>query len=370
MPNAHFEFSMPALGADMDEGELVEWLVKPGDRVNKGDILAVVETTKGAIDIEVFQSGIIHELLVQPGQTIPVGELMARLEGIEEDSVDRGRISPLARRRAGELGIDLEQIKGTGPGSSIVVRDIDEAAGVAVDEPKIAAPVAPESTADARAAMRRGIAAAMSRSKREIPHYYLKHEVDLNEAVSWLESWNSTHGVTERLLPAVLLLKAVALAAAQFPEFNGWYRDQHYQAAESVNVSMAISLRGGGLVAPCLFDVANKDLGALMLEFKDLVKRARKGGLRGSELGMGSITLSSLGDRGVDVLTGIIYPPQVALVGVGSICERPWVQDKELLVRPTLCMTLSADHRVSDGHTGALFLRKINEFLQNPEVLA
>ena len=217
--------------------------------------------------------------------------------------------------------------------------------------------------------MRQAIAAAMARSKREIPHYYVAHTIEVHRALAWLTDENTRRPVPERLLYGVLLLKAVALALREVPELNGVWRGDHVEPSAAVHVGVAISLRGGGLIAPALHDVEGQPLGALMSALRDLVQRARGGGLRSSELSDATITVTSLGEQGVESVLGIVYPPQVAIVGFGRIVERPWVVDGAIQPRPVVTATLSADHRVSDGHRGGLFLGAVDRLLQSPERL-
>jgi pyruvate dehydrogenase E2 component (dihydrolipoamide acetyltransferase) len=217
--------------------------------------------------------------------------------------------------------------------------------------------------------MRRAIAAAMARSKREIPHYYLATDVDMSRALAWLEKENARRPVTSRLLYSVMLLRAVARAIPEAPEMNGFWLDGAFRPGPGIHVGMAIALRGGGLVAPALHDVDRKSLDELMAGMLDLVKRTRKGVLRSSEVADATITVTSLGEQGVESLFGVIYPPQVALVGFGRIRERPWAQQGMVGARPLMAATLSADHRASDGHRGARFLSAIARALQEPEKL-
>jgi pyruvate dehydrogenase E2 component (dihydrolipoamide acetyltransferase) len=217
--------------------------------------------------------------------------------------------------------------------------------------------------------MRKSIAAAMSRSKREIPHYYLADEIVLDAALSWLNERNAARSITERVLPAVLYLKAVALAAHRFGEFNGFWRDTGFAPGDAVHVGVAISLRGGGLVAPAIHDVAGKKLDELMADLSDLVARARAGSLRSSEMSDPTITVTNLGDQGVDSVFGVIYPPQVALVGFGRPAQRVRAVDGGIRIATTVHASLAADHRASDGHRGALFLSAINDLLQQPDLL-
>ncbi len=290
----------------------------------------------------------------------------------------RARASPAARARARELGVDLASVKGTGPGGAVTLADIEAAAGkpaappaAAPAAPAAARPPAPAAPAPpaAAAGMRQAIAAAMARSKREIPHYYLGLDVDLSRALAWLARENERRPVTERLLPVALLLKAVARAVGEVPEMNGFFVDGAFRHSEPVHLGVAISLRQGGLIAPALHDVDRQDLSGIMRGLNDLVARTRRGGLRSSELSDGTLTVTSLGDMGVGAVYGVIYPPQVALVGFGRVQERPWAAGGMLGVRPVVTVTLAADHRVSDGIRGAQFLAAIDRLLQDPEAL-
>jgi pyruvate dehydrogenase E2 component (dihydrolipoamide acetyltransferase) len=209
----------------------------------------------------------------------------------------------------------------------------------------------------------------MARSKKEIPHYYLATTIPIAKALSWLESRNKGRPVTERLLPGVLLIKATALALRQVPELNGFWRDGRAEQSQAIHVGVAISLRGGGLVAPALHDADKQSLDALMRGLQDLTKRARAGSLKSSEMTDPTVTITSLGERGVESVFGIIYPPQLALVGFGKIVERPWVLDGRVVAQPVVTATLAGDHRASDGHRGALLLDAIDRLLQEPEKL-
>lgn len=216
--------------------------------------------------------------------------------------------------------------------------------------------------------MRQAVGALMDRSKREIPHYYLSTTVDLAEATRWLRDRNRQLPVAERLVPAALMLKAAAVAAREVPQLNGWWTDG-FTPAPAVHLGVAVALRGGGLIAPAIRDAADLPLPELMARLRDLVARARSGRLRSAETSDPSITVTSLGDQGVEAVFGVIYPPQVALVGLGKVVERPWAANGMLGVRPVVTATLSADHRASDGATGARFLSALDRLLQQPEEL-
>lgn len=491
---------MPSLGADMDEGTLLEWLVGPGDLVHKGDPVAVVETAKSMIEVECFQTGTMTKLLVEPGTTVPVGTPLAligptaqkpgepeeagkpheprkpgkagRPEGpteaekaaerqparhtpqkgepseppspppepaptpvpvpvasaarshghveagplvrhlaehsgvgldtlrgsgpggrvtrtdVEEAAAARAaarpprvRATPLARRLAAELDVDLATVTGTGRESAVRAADVRQAApGPAAPAPPAHAPTTPvrpsavrpaaaRPSEDRAAAMRQAVAGLMTRANRDIPHYYLSATVDMAAAMDWMHEHNRRSPVGERLLPAALLLKAAALAAREVPELNGFWTDDHFTAGEGVHLGVAVSLRGGGLVAPALHHADTLALPQLMTALKDLVTRARAGRLRGSEVSDATITVTNLGDQGVETVFGVIYPPQVALVGFGRVVDRPCAVDGLLGVRPVVTATLSADHRATDGAVGARYLTVVTRLLQSPEQL-
>lgn len=383
------EFRMPSLGPDMESGTLVAWQVKPGDVVKKGDIVALVETDKGVVDVEIFAGGTVEKLLVEPGTHVPVGTLLAQLSGGEppaavvivpaavpvtevKPSVGfappaqppihvRQKVSPAARARAHALGIDLAGVTGTGAGGVITLDDINRRQAPAA-EGMTARP-----GADQARDMRRIIAKAMSRSKREIPHYYLSTDCCFSNARAWLAQHNATVPIEDRLLPSALLLKAVALAARALPDFNGYYKDDDFQPSADVHVGMAIAMRGGRLVAPAILHADQKALPVIMSELRDLTTRVRAGHMRASELALSTITVTSLAEEGVDTMMPVIYPPQVAIVGFGSIGERPWVVGGVVQAAPVVTITLAADHRVTDGRGGARFLRHVHDALQSAE---
>ncbi len=448
-------YDMPALGAGMESGIIIEWHVEPGQAVKRGDVIGIVDTEKGAIDIEIWEDAEIAEILATPGTEVPVGEPLLRLRGAEEEAEEAGeeavdpaeealieagkevggeaeeglavpeapsadasagttsppamepaptprrRVSPLARRRAEALGVDPEQVVGTGPWGSITAADVEAAGarphgthrgirGPASGDPSTPAPPPPQkgepappssptssppptpippSGDDRQAAMRRAIAAAMTRSKREIPHYYLSHTLSMETTLRWLEEANRDRPPAKRILLAALYLKAVARALEAFPEFNGFWEDEAFRAGDGIHPGLAISLRGGGLVAPALHDAPSRTLEELTAGIVDVVQRARSGRLRGSEVTDPTITVTSLGDRGVDTVFGVIHPPQVAIVGVGTVAERAWAEGGMVGSHRTVTLTLSADHRAGDGHRGGLFLARVAGLLRTPEEL-
>jgi len=405
------EFRMPSLGADMEAGTLVEWLKQPGEAVKHGDVIAVVETQKGAIEIEVFESGVVEKLLVPIGQSVPVGTALALIRAAGAPAVaapapppaapapraapppraapapsvppaavaapPAGRkISPAARHFAQEKGIDLARVDGSGPEGAVVFVDVENAwrrlqAAPPAPAPPPKAPTGAKPAAKGidPVAMRKAIAAAMARSKREIPHYYVQHTADLGPVTEWLARANAERPPERRLVLGALVVRAVALAVRALPEFNGFFREGRFEPAEHVHVGNAIALRGGGLVAPAIHDADRIGLDDVMAKLRDLVNRVRAGRYRSSELADPTVTLTSLGDRGADVLLPVINPPQVAIIGAGTPAQRPWIAGDAVVARPLMQLALAADHRVSDGHRGALLLADIARRLAEPESL-
>jgi pyruvate dehydrogenase E2 component (dihydrolipoamide acetyltransferase) len=389
------EFRMPSLGADMEAGTLVEWLKQPGDPVHRGDIVAVVETDKGAIEVEIFMDGVMGKQLVAPETKVPVGTPLAVIEGAAEEvpqaprpraaapapapapaapqpkerpvPAGASRASPAARSLAAVHHIALDTLTGTGPEGAIVLADVEKA--VAAGGAPAAAPK-PRTKGLDMDKMRRAIAAAMAKSKREIPHYYLSTNIDMARAQAWLSETNATREPDARLLAAALTLKAAALAARKYPKFNGFYNEPGgFAPADAVHIGAAIAIRGGGLVSPAIHDCDKLGLDDMMAKLRDLAARAREGRLRSSELTDTTITVSSLGERGVESLYGIIYPPQVAIVGFGKVTSQPVAIGDTVEIRPMMVTTLAADHRATDGHLGSRFLNEIAALLQEPEKL-
>lgn len=460
------EFRMPSLGADMEYGRVTQWLVKPGDHVGRGQIVAVVETEKADIDVEIFEDGVIQQIVAAEGDRVPVGAVLALIgadeagapaaveivtpepEAVATPGPERieigapsqqpaggrpgGAMSPVVRKLAPKLGVDLTRVRGTGPGGAITRTDVVAASeretarhpvaavrpsappagsttrgprsspyarrraaelGIALDAVAAAGPPGVISAADVEravveraptpgdgkarrvvagqklAAMRHATGVLMSRSKREIPHYYLSHHVDMTRAIAWVEAANVDRPVAERILPAALVLRATALACREVPEMNGFCVDEEFRPSEAVHLGVAISLRGGGLIAPAIRDADSLSVDDLMRALRDLVGRARVMKLRGSEMTDATITVTNLGEQGVEAVYGVIYPPQVALLGFGRTREQPWAENGMVASRPIALATLSADHRVSDGHRGGLFLLAIERLLQEPEGL-
>lgn len=375
------EFKMPSLGADMEQGTLVEWLKQPGDVIHRGDVLAVVETQKGAIEIEVFNDGVLRDCLASPGERVPVGEVIAILDSDDTSimptvkpsfsavpshtpaSVERPpvkpKITPAARKLAQQLGLDVSNIAADSSGV-VGLRQVQASStGTFTSEVRTSGIDFKE--------MRKAIAAAMARSKREIPHYYVSSNLDVTALMDWLAQENATRSVADRLLYAVPLFRILARTLMETPELNGHYEQGTFSPAQTVNAGIAVAMRGGGLVAPSIQDVAGKSIDELRKSLTDLVGRVRSGRLRSSELSNATVTFSNLGERTADTLMPIIYPPQVAIIGCGQIVRRPWVKEEEVQVRQIMSVTVAGDHRVSDGRSAARFLSRLEQRLFTPE---
>ena len=383
------EFRMPSLGADMEAGTLREWLVKPGDLVRRGDIIAMVDTQKGLIDIEVFDEGRIDQIVVHENEKVPVGTVMALIANGQETPVKPEikaeepaqarpevaapeivvkpvhglRASPLARRIAADKGIDLGRVTGTGEGGAITREDVEKAIVEQMSPREEIKPLAASTDA-----IRMAVAAAMSKSNREIPHYYLVTRVDMSNAMAWLTEANKQRTVQQRLLPVVLLIKATAKALTEVPDLNAYW-ENGLQRKSDINIGFVVSLRTGGVMIPAIHHADKKSIDELMASLNDIIPRARALKLRSSELSESTMTISNLGEGSVETVYGVIYPPQVAIVGFGSITEAPWAEAGMLGVRPVMTVTLSGDHRATDGATGSRFLMAIKRYLHEPSSL-
>jgi pyruvate dehydrogenase E2 component (dihydrolipoamide acetyltransferase) len=377
---------MPSLGADMESAVLMEWHVKEGDRVTKGQVIAEVETSKGVIEIEVFEEGIVEKILVEeetecavgaplalirtenesqseektlqpapepaakkPADPAPTGEMLS--EPLNEERI---KASPAARRKAKEMGLELSALA---VGGEVRLAQIEEG----LKEHSTPPP--------GTSGMRQAIARAMSRSNAEIPHYYLNTSINMTPALHWLEEENKKRSIKERLLPAALLIRAVVLSLVSVPELNGFWKDDAPYKSDEINPGIAIALRKEGLITPALLNAGALSLEETMHSLDDLITRTRAGKLRNTEITQQTITITNLGDLGVESVYGVIYPPQVALVGLGRIVDAPWAEGDTLSVRKVMQATLAGDHRATDGRTGAKFLEKFNDLLQHPQEL-
>lgn len=395
-----YEIAMPSLGADMDQGKLLEWHIKPGDVINQGDLIAVVETQKAAVEIESFRSGTVTELIAQVGDLIPVGQTIARLELAAADgaaaapvspapiaavpvsaapvsvipaastgtSEQRVRISPAARRRASDLGLDLHSLSGTGRDGAIELHDVEQALIARANNTEAKTPATPAgpSLINVRAA----IAQVMSRSKREIPHYYLQSQLCIDQLVSWLDNQNQHLPPEQRLFMPAVLMRAITLALTTSPALNGFYEHGQFTPSAAIHLGITLALKPDGVITPAILDAQDLSLSQFNSAFNNLVQRTRAGKLRNRELTDGTITVTNLGDLGADAVTGIIFAPQVALLGLGRIHKVPIVDgDGGLRAGWVIKVSLAADHRVSDGLAGSKLLNTLGRLFNQPEQL-
>jgi pyruvate dehydrogenase E2 component (dihydrolipoamide acetyltransferase) len=420
------------MGADMTEGTVVQWFKKVGDAVERGEILAEIETDKANVELEAFEAGTLLKLVAAEGDLVPVGEVIA-LMGEAGESVDapveshapktetrrgtgesrthdeapgavgavvieskpvptaageRVRISPVARRLASDNGLDVAGLKGSGPDGRILRRDVEAVLEAPAAPTATAAPAAPAeakepkpAAAPGRAAtkpdagvqplsrIRQTIARRMSQSKQQQPHYYLTVDTDMTDAMAFRAQINASLPEDGRVTVNDLIVKACALALTRHPKFTAMYTDDGLKYGDAVNIDIGVAL-DDGLIAPSLLDCDSKSLGQIAKDSKGLVDRARTGKLRADEYGAGVFTITNLGAYGVEALIGIINPPQAAILGVGSVMQAPVVRDGEIVVRSIMKLALSADHRVTDGAEGARFLKEIQGILEAPAQLA
>ncbi|WP_040800873.1 dihydrolipoamide acetyltransferase family protein [Nocardia higoensis] len=436
------QFLMPSLGADMTQGTLLRWLVQPGDHVQPGDIVAEVDTTKAAIDVECFDEGTIAEILVEEGTTVPVGTPLATIDFVSEHAQVRpappaatqerppapvdthpARATPLIRRMAEEAGLELSALHGSGPGGRIMRSDVTAAAATRTSPaaPRAVAPSRPvvhasgyarrlaaesgldlgsipgsgrngevrardviaarslsvdgtgsrAEPADERErnaeAARRLIAAGMSRSKRTIPHYYLSSTIDMDDAAATMRELNRVRPVAERIVPAAFLLCAAARAARAVPALNGHWIEDSFRPATAVHLGVVVSLRGGGIMVPTVPDADTLTVAAMMGALREVVARTRSQRLRSRDTVAATVTVTNLGDLGVDSVFGVIPVPQVAIVGFGAVAVRPCVVDGIVTARTQVTATLAADHRATDGAIGARYLNVMSDILRHLE---
>jgi pyruvate dehydrogenase E2 component (dihydrolipoamide acetyltransferase) len=427
------EFLMPSLGADMEDGTLVEWRKKIGDTVKRGDIIAEVETQKGLIEIELFDEGVIEKLLIKEGEKVPVGTPMALINpdgaGVETKKVTaskkkevelhpieekaepqvmekltkdiRIKATPIAKKIAEDKGIDLSQITGSGEKGAITKDDVENAivqkgeisktekgekpveklvevepekTGTQPSEAELykkekqPVEVKKERSVNPAEVIRSAVAAAMSKSNREIPHYYLEKRIDMSKALAWMKETNRERPIQKRLLPAALFIKAVASSLDEVPELNAIW-ENGLQLKNEINIGFVISLRTGGIIVPAILQADAKSVDEIMDALNDVIPRARALKLRSSELSDSTITITNIGEGSADKVFGVIYPPQVAIVGFGNITEQAFAENGMLGIRPVVDVTLAGDHRATDGITGSRFLASLNKYLQNPESL-
>lgn len=457
------ELTMPKMGDAMEEGTLLQWLKKEGERVKEEEPIAEIETEKASIEIPSYQTGILTQILVREGQTVPVGTPIARIQvdgesageaapvsapsgqepqaatppqeasgaappraggerapaaqrepaGEAKDSEpppsaarprqrdaarpeaptapageenERVKASPLARKIAAARGIDLRQVRGTGPGGRIVEADLEEQHAA---KPERAAPAAEraeaapiQSAAESVPAaaqagvaeerelspMRRTIARRLLESKQTIPHFYVTSEIDMEAAMALREQMHAADPERPKLPPDALVVRACALALRKFPAVNSQLADGKLRVMAEVNIGVAVSLPEG-LIVPVVRQADQKSTSQVAVEIRALAERARAGQLKPAEFSGGTFTISNLGMFDVDSFSAIINPPEAAILAVGSIISAPVVKGGELAVGLRMKVTISADHRIVDGAVAAQFLQEVKRLLQNPLLL-
>ena len=420
---------MPQMGYDMREGTVVRWHKAEGETVNRGEVIADIETDKATVEFEAYTGGVLGRIVAEAGVAVPVGELIAIITepgeaapaapaatgtagagapagamapaapspspaavataGAATDGAPAGaagevRASPIARRLAREKGIDLALVTGTGPNGRITERDVNNyrsAAEVGAAAPVIApAPVvadaappavgpaavlAPAGSRIELSRMRQTIARVTADSKSTAPHFYVTAEVDMGKAMALRREVNDAAAAANRVSVNDLMVKACALALAKHPKFNAFYRGDYLQVNGAMNIGIAIALESG-LILPGVSNCERKSLLEIAAATKDLISRANSGALRNEEYSETTFSISNMGMFDVESFTAIIYPPHAAILAVGSVKEQPVARDGQLGIGQMMKATLSTDHRVADGAEAAQFLMEIKRTLENP----
>jgi len=397
---------MPALGFDMTEGLLARWLKNEGDPVEKGQAIAEIETEKATVEIEAAAAGILARILVPAGETVPVGTVIGVIAEAGEDAAavsasppspsasppsapsapppsvpaaeagegtappeTRVKASPVARKMAGDAGLDLSRVKGTGPGGRVMERDVQAAiaTGSAPAPPGVPSGTAPGATVPLNR-MRKTIARRMAESKATAPHFYVTVEINMDDAMKMREQLNGSAPEAERISVNDLVVAAAARTLARFPALNASYREDNLEMHSQVNIGIAVALEDG-LIPPVLRDADKKGLNRIAAESRELAERARANKLRSDDLGGGTFTVSNLGMFDVDEFIAIINPPEAAILAVGTVTRRPVAAAGEIRIALLMKTTLSVDHRVADGAQAGLFMQEFKKLLENPVTL-
>ena len=403
---------MPQMGYDMREGTVVRWYKQEGETVNRGEVIADIETDKATVEFEAYTGGVLGRIVAAAGVAVPVGELIAIITDPGEPAPDapaasaptaiapvaapspapamtpvpeaaaapadgQVRASPIARRLARERGIDLALVAGTGPNGRITERDVEgyQPTAATPAAAPTATPAAPApagepapAAADSRielSRMRQTIARVTSDSKTTAPHFYVTAAIDMGRAMALRREVNDVADPENRVSVNDLMVKACALALAKHPKFNAFYRGDHLQVNEAVNIGIAIALETG-LILPGVSNCESKSLLQIAAATKDLIARANSGTLRNEEYSSTTFSISNMGMFDVESFTAIIYPPHAAILAVGSVKEQPVVRDGQLGIGQLMMATLSTDHRVADGAEAAQFLMEVKGALENP----
>jgi len=406
--------TMPKLGFDMREGTLVRWVKQEGDAVNKGDVLAEIETDKATVEVEAFTSGVLRKTLVPAGTVLPIGEPIGVIGTAEEPidlaalgigksevrgpqpavgttpaqaqpapavietpapglrtsdsglrTSDRVIASPVARRIADERGIDLRQVRGTGPGGRITRKDVEKFVPAPLPTPDSGLRTPDSSGEQPLTRLRQIIARRMVEAKQQVPHFYVTIDVDMAAAMAVREQANGWLDDAHKLSVNDLIVKAAAAALREFPALNASFAGDKVVVHAQVNVGVAVAVPGG-LTTVVVRDADLKTLAQIAAETKALVARARDGKVRPEDIEGSTFTVSNLGMFDVDSFVAIINPPEAAILALGSVQQVPVVKDGQLAVGTRMKATLSADHRATDGAEAARFLQVLKRALENP----
>jgi pyruvate dehydrogenase E2 component (dihydrolipoamide acetyltransferase) len=400
---------MEALSPTMEEGRLVKWTKAVGEAVKTGDTLAEVETDKAVMELVARADGQLLQQLVAEGATVPVGDVVAYVgapgETVAAPPAESGdpkghgrgavavvvapapaspalpavavvatdatrvRASPLAKRIAKEAGVDLKLLRGSGPGGRVVARDVETAPLPALRPSPLGSPVPAPSGAAYEdvplSQIRKTIAKRLGASLGPVPHFFLTSEVDMERAAEAREALNRQLGETGKIGFNDIILKGVALALVKHRACNAWWQDDHIRYWNEVHLGMAVAIEDG-LITPVIRNADRKPLSAIGSEARALAQRARERKLKPEEYTGSTFSVSNLGMFDIDQFTAVINPPEAGIVAVGSIVPKPVVQDGQVTVRRRLRLTMSCDHRVIDGATGAAFMQTLKQMLENP----
>ena len=420
---------MPKGSDTMTEGKVLKWLKNEGEQVSNGDALVEIETDKVDMEVESMASGVLRKVLVQAGETVPVGQMLAVIGKAEEDisslmssnggaaaakpsaappkpqaeskeaappqplaraeapapgpaptaqpssqPAEGGRVlaSPLARRMARDAGLDLSAIQGSGPGGRIIRRDVESAtvagAPAAAPAPQFA-PQGPEFRDEPLSQMRKTIAQRLAQSLGPVPHFYLTIDVDMKKAKELRESANKLNPDL-KLTYNDIIVKACAVALTQHPDVNASFTGTAIRYHNRIHLGIAVAIDGGGLITPVVRDCNFKTLQQISAESKDLIARARTRKLKPEEYTGGTFSVSNLGMMGIVEFSAVINPPEGAILAIGSVEEKPVVENGQVTIGFRCRMTLSCDHSVVDGATGARFLQSLQQILENPILMA
>ena len=383
---------MPQMGYDMQEGTIVSWKKREGDSIERGEVLAEIETEKAVVEMEVPTAGVVGKLVVEEGATVPVGQPIAIITQpgepvpevaapeaekaaalaaetprpakktppaaiLEAPAADRVRASPIARRLAGERGIDLGLVRGTGPGGRITEADVRAFAEAPAPAGR------PRRVQLSR--MRLAIGRRTADSKRQAPHFYVSTSVEMDRALEMRQELNDSPGEEEHITVNDLIVKAATQALTRFPNLNSTFESDHLLVYPDINIGIVLAVEQG-LIVPAILRAQEKSLAQISWTAKELLGRAREGTLKPEEYGGATFAVSNLGMFDVDEFIAVIMPPNSAMLGIGSIRPQPVVRDGQVVVRQMMKATLSVDHRVTDGVEAAKYLAEFRRLLEQP----